>query len=33
LAGTHSGPLLGLPATNRPVVIDVIDIVRLRNGH
>jgi predicted ester cyclase len=32
LRGTHRGELLGVPATNRPVEIQVIDIVRLRDG-
>ncbi len=32
LRGTHRGTLLGVPATNRPVAIEVIDIVRLRDG-
>ncbi len=31
VSGAHTGELLGVPATNREVVIDVIDIVRLRN--
>lgn len=30
--GTHRGELLGIPATNRRISIDVIDIVRLDNG-
>jgi predicted ester cyclase len=30
--GTHRGELLGIPPTNRVVEIDVIDIVRLRDG-
>jgi len=30
--GTHRGELLGIPATNRRISIDVIDIVRLENG-
>lgn len=32
LHGTHRGTLLGVAATNRPVAIQVIDIVRLRHG-
>jgi predicted ester cyclase len=32
LRGTHRGELLGVPATNEPVEIEVIDIVRLRDG-
>ena len=30
--GTHDGPFMGAPATGRPVRVDVIDIVRLRDG-
>jgi predicted ester cyclase len=30
--GTHRGEFFGIPATNRRVAIDVIDIVRLENG-
>jgi predicted ester cyclase len=30
--GTHLGPLLGVPATGKPLRIEVIDIVRLRDG-
>ena len=30
--GTHSGELMGIPATNKKVVIEVIDIIRLRDG-
>lgn len=29
---THKGEFLGVPATNKPVVIDVIDIIRLKDG-
>lgn len=29
---THSGDFFGVPATGKKVVMDVIDIVRLRNG-
>lgn len=32
ITGTHTGALMGIPPTDRPVSIDVIDIVRLRNG-
>ena len=32
LRGTHRGELLGIPATNEAVAIEVIDIVRLENG-
>lgn len=32
LHGTHRGELFGIPATNRRVSIDVIDIVRLEGG-
>jgi len=30
--GTHSGPFMGIPATNKRVSIAVIDIIRLRDG-
>jgi len=30
--GTHSGPFMGIPATNKHVTIPVIDIIRLRGG-
>jgi predicted ester cyclase len=29
---THTGPLMGMPPSGQPVVITIIDIVRLRNG-
>ena len=32
LRGTHRGPLMGVAATGRAVAIQVIDIVRLRDG-
>lgn len=32
VCGTHRGEFLGIKPTNRPVVIDVIDVVRLRDG-
>jgi steroid delta-isomerase-like uncharacterized protein len=32
LRGTHVGPFLGLPATNRKVEFDGIDIYRMRDG-
>ena len=32
LRGTHLGPLMGAPATGREVAIEVIDIVRVRDG-
>jgi predicted ester cyclase len=32
ITGTHTGHLLGVEATHKPVTIDVIDIVRLRDG-
>jgi steroid delta-isomerase-like uncharacterized protein len=30
--GTHLGPLLGIPATGRPVAVDGSDIVRIEDG-
>jgi predicted ester cyclase len=30
--GTHRGELMGIPATNQRVGMDVVDIVRLENG-
>jgi predicted ester cyclase len=32
IRGTHKGALMGVAPTGRPVAIDVIDIVRLRDG-
>lgn len=32
ITGCHSGALVDIPATGRAVSIDVIDIVRIRNG-
>jgi predicted ester cyclase len=32
ITGIHTGPLLGVAATNRRITIEVIDIVRLKNG-
>ena len=32
ITGTHTGPLLGVPATGREVSISVIDIVRVQDG-
>ncbi|WP_035362242.1 ester cyclase [Dyadobacter alkalitolerans] len=32
IGGTHTGTFLGIPATGRAVNIDVIDIVRVKNG-
>lgn len=32
ISGVHSGTLAGIPATGRDVTIDVIDIVRVRDG-
>ena len=32
VTGTHTGPLLGVAPTGRRVTIDVIDIVRIRDG-
>jgi predicted ester cyclase len=29
---THKGEFFGIPATNKKVVMDVIDIIRLKNG-
>ena len=30
--GTHGGEIFGIPATNRPVAIEVTDIVRVQGG-
>ena len=30
--GTHSGELMGIPPTGKPVSIQVVDILRLRDG-
>jgi predicted ester cyclase len=32
IRGTHTGPLMGIPATGRDIAISVIDIVRLEDG-
>jgi predicted ester cyclase len=32
ITGTHRGELFGIPPTNRAIAIEVIDIVRLRDG-
>lgn len=32
IRGTHRGELLGVPATGKPVAIEVIDVVRLEGG-
>ncbi|GAB4045539.1 ester cyclase [Spirosoma litoris] len=32
IKGTHTGTLMGIPPTDRSVRIEVIDVVRLRNG-
>jgi predicted ester cyclase len=32
ITGTHTGPLLGIAPTGQPVTIEVMDMVRLRNG-
>ena len=32
ITGVHSGSLLGIPATGKNLAIDVIDIVRVRDG-
>ncbi len=30
--GTHTGEIMGIPATGKAVVIDVIDMIRVRDG-
>lgn len=32
ITGTHTGPLLDIPPTHQKITIDVIDIVRLKDG-
>lgn len=32
ITGTHTGTLIGIAATGQKVIIDVIDMVRVRNG-
>ena len=32
ISGMHTGPLLGVEATNRTIAIEVIDIVRIEDG-
>ncbi|EER59347.1 protein of unknown function DUF1486 [Acidovorax delafieldii 2AN] len=32
ISGVHVGPLMGIPATGKPVTIDVIDVVRVTDG-
>jgi len=32
ITGTHTGNLLGVAPTNKPITIEVIDIVRIKNG-
>jgi predicted ester cyclase len=32
IIATHSGEVLGIPATHKPVIINVIDIIRLKDG-
>ncbi|HWK06663.1 MAG TPA: ester cyclase [Puia sp.] len=32
ISGTHTGPFMGVPATGRPVTINVMDMVRIKNG-
>lgn len=32
ISGVHVGPLMGIPATGKPVTIDVIDVVRVADG-
>jgi len=32
IKGTHTGPFMGVPATGRSVTIDVMDMVRIKEG-
>ncbi|RYD84989.1 MAG: ester cyclase, partial [Sphingobacteriales bacterium] len=32
ISGTQTGPLLGAPATGRSISIEVIDMVKVKNG-
>jgi len=32
VSGTQTGPLIGIPASNRPVSWDAVDVYRLQNG-
>jgi len=32
ISGVHVGPFMGIPATGKPVAIDVIDVVRVSDG-
>ena len=32
ISGTHQGPIMGIAATNKKISIDVIDIVRVKDG-
>lgn len=32
ITGTHTGPLLGMPPTGRPICIEAIDILRVSDG-
>jgi steroid delta-isomerase-like uncharacterized protein len=32
LTGTHQGELMGVPATGRPVELETLDIIRVRDG-
>lgn len=31
--GKHTGEMMGMPPTNKPVEVDAIDMIRLRDGH
>jgi steroid delta-isomerase-like uncharacterized protein len=33
LSGTHNGAFLGVPATGKPVAVDVIDVLRFSGDH
>lgn len=32
IKGIHTGPVFGIPASQKPVTISVIDIIRIKNG-
>ncbi len=32
MKATHTGDFMGIPASNKSVIINVIDIIRLRDG-